>query len=71
MGKLETLMEYEGIDSIEELMEMSQDSVNIGICMNVDCRYTTNVEPDCTEGWCEECDTNSVQSATMLLMSGF
>jgi hypothetical protein len=37
-----------------------------GICTNPDCNYTTEVEPDQTGGWCEECDERSVVSALIL-----
>lgn len=67
--KLQTLIEIEGFESIEEFGERySFDSVIPGICMNDDCDYTTNVEPDCTNGWCEECRTCSVRSGIDLIL---
>jgi hypothetical protein len=69
MSKLETLMENEGIDSLDEMMVIASDSVNPGICMNDGCSYTTAVEPDCLDGYCEYCGTRSVTGATMLLLS--
>ncbi len=69
MSKLETLMECEGIGGMDEMMNVASDSVNPGICMNDGCCYTTSVEPDCLDGICEECGTNTVTGATMLLMS--
>ena len=67
MSKLETLMEIEGYeDELEMLEAATMDSVAPGICMNEDCDYTTYVEPDCTEGWCEVCETQTVQSCLIL-----
>lgn len=66
--KAQTLAEIEGFQSIEELLEAYvTDSVCPGICMNEGCDYTIEVEPDCSEGWCEECDTNTVKSAMILM----
>lgn len=66
--KLDVLMDVEGFDSFDELCVDSHDSVNCGICMNEGCDYTTTVEPDCSDGWCEECGTNTVKSATELIL---
>jgi hypothetical protein len=38
------------------------DSVVPGICSNEDCTYSTDVEPDCRKGHCEECGTATVRS---------
>lgn len=55
-SKLQKLAEIEGFDSTFELLEASiADSVCPGICINPGCEYTTEVEPDCTSGYCEEC----------------
>ena len=70
MSKIDDLMEVEGYEDFDELMEYAQDSVNVGICMNEGCDYTTQVEPDCDSGWCELCDTNTVKSATELILFG-
>jgi hypothetical protein len=52
--KLAALLQSEGYDTLEELLEaVFSDSVSPGICMNSGCDYTTEVEPDQTEGWCE------------------
>lgn len=42
------------------------DSVAPGICMNDGCDYITEVEPDQSEGYCENCDTCTVTSALVL-----
>ena len=41
------------------------DSVVPGVCKN--CNGVEDVEPDCTEGWCSECNTNSIVSALIIL----
>jgi len=66
MTKLEKLCEIEGMTE-EELFEASLfgDSC-MGICMNEGCDYTTEVEPDQTKGWCDECQTNSIKSGLIL-----
>lgn len=46
------------------------DSVNPGICMNEGCSYSTEVEPDQTQGYCEECETQTVKSFSELVLEG-
>ena len=66
-AKLQKLLEIEGYDSLEELLEaVFSDSVSPAICMNEGCNYTSEMEPDQTEGWCEECQTNSMKAAPVL-----
>lgn len=68
MSKIDDLMRIEGYDDYCDFLNDSQDSINCGICMNKDCNYTTNnVEPDCDSGYCEECKTYTVKSASELL----
>ena len=67
--KFDDLMEIEGYENEDNfLSDYALDSIQPGICINTDCTYTTNVEPDCYEGWCEECSTNTVRSPLALLM---
>jgi hypothetical protein len=67
-SKFSLLIEIEGYDdSLAFLEEVSTDSVCPGICMNPDCDYTTEVEPDCRNGYCEECNTQTVKSALVLV----
>jgi len=67
MSKLSTLAAIEGYaDAMDMLEEATYDSVAPGICRNVDCDYTTEVEPDCQEGWCEECQEGTVESCLIL-----
>ena len=66
--KLEELVEIEGFekDTLAFLQAFSHDSVCPAICMNPGCSYTSELEPDQTEGWCEECDTGSMKSGFVL-----
>jgi hypothetical protein len=65
--KLDQLLEIEGYDTLEELLEaVFSDSVSPGICTNEGCDYTTEVEPDQDGGWCEVCGTGTVKSAPIL-----
>ena len=67
MSKLEELVESEGYDSLDNLLEaVITDSVCPAICMNDGCSYTCEMEPDQDAGWCEACGTNSVKSALIL-----
>ena len=67
MNKITQLAESEGMTVDELLEEASFDSVVIGICTNKGCDYTTEVEPDQDQGWCECCETNTVASPLILL----
>lgn len=67
MTKLQELAEAEGFDDPQDLLEEAiTDSVCPGICMNPECSYTCEVEPDQDHGWCEACETNTVKSAMIL-----
>lgn len=67
MTKLKLLAEMEGFEDTYELLEMAtMDNVSPGICENEGCDYTTQVEPDCSDGWCEECEEGSVVSCLIL-----
>jgi hypothetical protein len=66
-AKLAKLLEIEGCDNIEDLLEaVFSDAVSPAICMNEDCIYTCEMEPDQTEGWCDECRTNTMVAAPVL-----
>jgi hypothetical protein len=67
MTKLEELVEIEGYETFDELLEATfSDSVSPGICTNDGCDFTVEVEPDQDRGWCESCGTNTVKSALIL-----
>ena len=66
-AKLADLAEIEGFPSVDELLEESiTDAVSPAICTNSWCSYTAEMEPDQREGWCESCETNTVQAALVL-----
>ena len=65
--KLKDLLSIEGIDD-DDMFSVANDSVQPGICINDDCDYTTQVEPDQEEGYCEECETNTVKSLQCLIL---
>lgn len=57
----------EGFKTPEELIaSVAMDSVAPGICMNDGCDYITEVEPNQSEGYCENCDSCTVTSALVL-----
>jgi len=65
MTKLEQLAEAEGFDDPFDMIEENViESVVPGICE--ECDYTTQVEPDCENGWCEVCERPSVVSCLVL-----
>lgn len=62
---LKKLMGEYGCDDLDQLLEVSLfDAIAPGICIK--CGYTTEVEPDCSNGYCEECGTGTVKSALVL-----
>jgi hypothetical protein len=64
--RAEKLRKLAEID-VDDLLERATfDSVSPAICINPGCDYTTEMEPDQTRGWCEECAQNTVQSALIL-----
>ena len=66
MGKLSTLADIEGMEVMEMLEQATYDSIAPGICTNPGCEYTTEIEPDQREGYCEDCGTNTVKSCLVL-----
>ena len=68
MTQADVLARLEGYGDVMELLEeRGMDSVQPGICTNPDCNYTTEVEPDCYNGFCENCGTHTVQSISALM----
>lgn len=67
--KLDFLVEDFGFESAEDLAQRATfDSVSPGICMNVGCEYSTEVEPDQNKGHCELCNTQTVKSGLELFL---
>ena len=71
VAKLDTLVNEADYGDVDDLMHMlSMGDLDPGICMNEDCDFMVfYVEPDCVDGWCPNCVTKSVLSATELLLS--
>jgi hypothetical protein len=65
-SKLDCLASVWGMSVNDFIEEYALDDVVPGICMNPECDYTAEVEPDQTEGWCEECESQSVRSGIVL-----
>ena len=66
-SKLMKLCEAEGFTSLDDLLAASiTDSVPPAICMTEGCDYTTEMEPDQEEGYCEACGGNTVVSVLVL-----
>ena len=66
-AKLAKLIEIEGYDSAEELLAaVFSDAVFPAICMNEDCNFSCEMEPDQDRGHCEECHTNTMTAAPVL-----
>jgi hypothetical protein len=69
-AKLMKLSEVEGFNSLDDLLQAAAtDSVCPAICMTEGCDYTTEMEPDQDQGYCEACGGNTVTSA--LVLAGF
>jgi hypothetical protein len=66
MDKLQQLCKITGMDEMELLEEATFDSVAASICINPGCDYVTEMEPDQDQGFCECCETNTVQSCLIL-----
>lgn len=64
MYDLDDLSDVVGMPVDELLEEATYDSVAWGICVN--CGYTMEVEPDCDNGYCEECEENTIKSCLVL-----
>lgn len=65
--KLRKLLDIEGYETLDALLEVVVgDSVSPAICVNEDCDYVCEMEPDQDRGWCDECQTNTMQAALIL-----
>ena len=66
-SKLMKLCEAEVFASLDDLLAASIcDGVCPAICMTEGCDYTTEMEPDQEEGYCEACGGNTVVSVLVL-----
>lgn len=65
-SKLDQLASVWGLSVHEFIEEYALADVVPGICMNPDCDYAAEVEPDQREGWCEECQMPTIQSGLIL-----
>jgi hypothetical protein len=66
-AKLMKLCDVEGFKRLEDLLALSVfDSVCPAICLTEGCDYTTEMESDQEEGYCEVCGGNTVVSALIL-----
>lgn len=68
MSKADLCLEQYGME-FDEFLESDEamDSVVYGACSNPECEYTCEVEPDCRNGFCEECETQTVKSILVYL----
>ncbi len=65
-AKLAKIAEAEGFPTIDAMLGAAAvDSVCPGICMTCDF-VVSDVEPDQDQGWCENCDGNTVQSTLVI-----
>lgn len=53
-------------DELALISESLLGAVCPAICMNPECSYTEDLEPDQQEGWCPECRTNTMKSGLIL-----
>ena len=66
-AKLMELCDAAGFNSLADPLAASiTDSVCPAICMTEGCDYTTEMEHDQQEGYCEACGGNTVVSALVL-----
>ena len=65
MTKTQKICEEYG-DLNDIFREAVFDGICPSICINEGCDIIYDYEPDCTDGWCEACETNSVKSILVL-----
>lgn len=64
--KLLTLCDKAGLDHAKLTNGEVFDSIIAGICLTEGCDHVVDVEGDQEEGWCDECQSNTVVSALIL-----
>ena len=68
MSKLDQLASDFGFDDPLDLIEAYVcDGLMPAICMTRGCDYSTEMEPDQDQGWCECCGANTMKSAAILM----
>ena len=68
MNKLHRLtMDWGYNDPSDMVEDYMCEGVNPAICINKECNYSTEMEPDQDHGWCESCGTNTMESASVLM----
>lgn len=67
MNKMRELLTLEGLTKEEFLENYALESCVPGICKNPNCDFVSFNEPDCKDGWCEECQDNTVVSGLILM----
>lgn len=66
-AKLMTLLQAEGLESVDDLVALSvADSVCPAICMTEGCDHVAPMESDQEEGYCEACGGNTMMSVLVL-----
>jgi hypothetical protein len=66
LSKLDQLAHEYGMSVTAFIEEYALDEVVPGICLNEECVYTADVEPDQRQGWCGDCGTTTVRSGIVL-----
>jgi hypothetical protein len=71
MSKLKDLAAIEGYKSVNDMLTQELNPFKSypgtpGICINPDCNNTYNYEPDQDQGYCYNCESNTVQSCLIL-----
>lgn len=67
--KLATATELEGFTSYVDMCREAQiidDGSAPAICMNDECDNMADLETDATNGWCDNCETNTMKSVLVL-----
>ncbi len=64
--KLFELAQAWGMEVGALLRKYATDSLAPAICINDGCDFIAEYEPDCRDGWCEECQEGTVVSAFVL-----
>jgi hypothetical protein len=65
-SKLDQLASTWGMSVAELIETYALETQAPGICMNPDCEYTAEYEPDQRHGYCEDCGRQSVCSGLVL-----